>query len=82
MRDLYTTASDYDPASDRAKTFFATVQNKLLYAVTQHTAAEMIVARCKEALPNMGLTSFKGSKVRKGDVTIAKNYWVSLSWTS
>jgi hypothetical protein len=73
-RDLYTTASDYDPASDRAKTFFATVQNKLLYAVTQHTAAELIVARAKEALPNMGLTSFKGSKIRKGDVTIAKNY--------
>jgi hypothetical protein len=73
-RDLYTTASDYDPASDRAKTFFATVQNKLLYAVTQHTAAELIVARAKESLPNMGLTSFKGSKVRKGDVTIAKNY--------
>lgn len=74
VRDLYTTASDYDPASDRAKIFFATVQNKLLYAVTQHTAAELIVARAKEALPNMGLTSFKGAKVRKGDVTIAKNY--------
>jgi hypothetical protein len=74
VRDLYTTASDYDAASDRAKTFFATVQNKLLYAVTQHTAAELIVARAKEALPNMGLTSFKGAKVRKGDVTIAKNY--------
>jgi len=74
VRDLYTTATDYEPASDRAKTFFATVQNKLLYAVTQHTAAELIVARAKEAAPNMGLTAFKGSKVRKGDVTTAKNY--------
>lgn len=74
VRDLYTTATDYEPASDRAKTFFATVQNKLLYAVTQHTAAELIVARAKETAPNMGLTAFKGSKVRKGDVTTAKNY--------
>ena len=74
VRDLYTTASDYDPKTDQAKTFFATVQNKLLYAVTQHTAAELIVARSDESAPNMGLTAFKGSKVRKGDVTIAKNY--------
>lgn len=74
VRELYTTATDYEPASDRAKTFFATVQNKLLYAVTQHTAAELIVARAKETAPNMGLTAFKGSKVRKGDVTTAKNY--------
>lgn len=74
VRDLYTTATDYEPANDRAKTFFATVQNKLLYAVTQHTAAELIVARAKETAPNMGLTAFKGSKVRKGDVTTAKNY--------
>lgn len=74
VRDLYATATDYDPASNRAKTFFATVQNKLLYAVTQHTAAELIVARANEKTPNMGLTSFKGGKVRKGDVTTAKNY--------
>lgn len=73
-RDLYATASDYDPSTDRAKTFFATVQNKLLYAVTQHTAAELVVARAKETSANMGLTSFKGSRVRKGDVTTAKNY--------
>ncbi len=74
VRDLYSTATDYDPATDRAKTFFATVQNKLLYAVTQHTAAELIVARASDSAPNMGLTSFKGSRVRKGDVTTAKNY--------
>lgn len=74
VRDLYATATDYNPSSDRAKTFFATVQNKLLYAVTQHTAAELVVARAKQASPNMGLTTFKGSKVRKSDVTVAKNY--------
>jgi hypothetical protein len=74
VRDLYATATDYDPASDRAKVFFATVQNKLLHAVTQHTAAELVLARANAASPNMGLTSFKGSKVRKGDVTTAKNY--------
>lgn len=74
VRDLYATASDYDPATGRAKTFFATVQNKLLYAVTQHTAAELIVSRANDSAPNMGLTAFKGSRVRKGDVTTAKNY--------
>ncbi len=74
VRDLYATASDYDPNTDRAKTFFATVQNKLLYAVTQHTAAELIVSRANAEVPNMGLTAFKGSRVRNGDVTTAKNY--------
>lgn len=78
VRDLYATASDYDPATDRAKTFFATVQNKLLYAVTQHTAAELIVARADGRAPNMGLTTFKGARVRKGDVTTAKNYLGAL----
>lgn len=73
-RDLYATAVDYDPSADRATTFFATVQNKLLHAVTAHTAAELIVARCDAAAPNMGLTSWKGGRVRKGDVTTAKNY--------
>ncbi len=73
-RDLYTTASDYDPASDRAKTFFATVQNKLLYAVTQHTAAELVMARLDAVSPNAGLTTWQGARVRKGDVTTAKNF--------
>jgi hypothetical protein len=54
--------------------FFAETQNKLLYAVTHQTAAELIVARAKAELPNMGLTTWKGSVVRKGDVIIAKNY--------
>ncbi|MFM9974028.1 MAG: virulence RhuM family protein [Beijerinckiaceae bacterium] len=73
-RDLYATATDYDKTSDRAKTFFATVQNKLLYAVTQHTAAELVVARMNAAAPNAGLSTWQGSQVRKGDVTTAKNF--------
>ena len=54
--------------------FFAETQNKLLYAVTHQTAAELIVARADANQPNMGLTTWKGSIVRKGDVIIAKNY--------
>lgn len=54
--------------------FFADAQNKLIYAITQKTAAELIVSRADAMSPNMGLTSWKGSIVRKGDITIAKNY--------
>ena len=72
--ELYTTATDHDGNSDRATAFFATVQNKLEYAVTGSTATELIVARADAAKPNMGLTSWKGSRVRKGDVTTGKNY--------
>ena len=54
--------------------FFAETQNKLLYAVTHQTAAELIVSRADASKPNMGLTSLKGSIIRKGDVIIAKNY--------
>ena len=54
--------------------FFAETQNKLLYAVTHQTAAELIVARADADKPNMGLTTWKGSIIRKGDVIIAKNY--------
>lgn len=74
VKEVYSTSVDYDGKSDRAQTFFATVQNKMLHAVTAHTAAEIVLARANPAEPNMGLTSWKGSKVRKGDVTIAKNY--------
>ncbi|GAA1008118.1 2-hydroxyacid dehydrogenase [Acrocarpospora pleiomorpha] len=74
LRDLFAAAGDYDPASQRSRTFFATVQNKLIYAVTGHTAAELTVKRADLTQPNMGLTSWKGSRVRKGDVGTAKNY--------
>jgi len=74
VRDIYATAVDYDPKSEAAQLFFKKVQNKMLWAVTGHTAAELISGRADPALPNIGLTSFKGSRVRQGDVTIAKNY--------
>jgi len=74
IRDIYTTAVDYDPKSEAAQLFFKKVQNKMLWAVTGHTAAELIAGRADPELPNMGLTTWKGSRVRKGDVTIAKNY--------
>ncbi len=74
VRDVYATANDYTARSDAAQTFFATVQNKMLHAVTGKTASELIVARADAAAPNMGLQSWKGGKVRKGDVDTAKNY--------
>ena len=74
MRDLFALSSDYRPDDRDAQTFFAEVQNKLLYAVTGHTAAEIIVHRADANSPNMALTNWKGTRVRKQDVTIAKNY--------
>jgi hypothetical protein len=74
VRDLMALSEDYDGSSATAQTFFAKVQNKMLYAVTSHTAAELITARADATAPNMGLTSWKGSRVRKGDVVTAKNY--------
>ncbi len=64
---------DYDKTDKSTQMFFAETQNKLLYAVTHQTAAELIVARADASQPNMGLTTWKGSVVRKGDVIIAKN---------
>ncbi|MBD1549596.1 virulence RhuM family protein [Roseibium aggregatum] len=74
VRDLYATAVDYDKSSEQAQAFFKKVQNKMLWAVTGKTAAELIEARSDADAPNMGLTSWKGSIVRKGDVGTAKNY--------
>ncbi len=74
VRDLYTTAIDYDKTSEQAQAFFKKVQNKMLWAITGKTAAELIESRGDPAAPNMGLTSWKGSVVRKGDVGTAKNY--------
>lgn len=74
VRDLYTTAIDYDKTSDQARAFFRKVQNKMLWATTGKTAAELIESRSDPKAPNMGLTSWKGSVVRKGDVGTAKNY--------
>ena len=74
VRDILSLSEDYDPNSKSVQTFYATIQNKMLHAVTGHTAAELVVARSDANAPNMGLTSWKGSRVRKGDVTTGKNY--------
>lgn len=74
VRDLFALSSDYRPDDSDAQLFFAEVQNKLLYAVTGHTAAEIVVNRADPNALNMALTSWKGARVRKQDVTIAKNY--------
>ncbi len=74
VRDLFSLSSDYDPTDKATQMYFAEAQNKLLFAVTRKTAAEMIVARADARKLNMGLTNWKGSVVRKQDITIAKNY--------
>lgn len=74
VRDLFALSSDYHANDAGTQLFFAEVQNKLLYAVTQKTAAELIVARANPAEPNMALTTWEGSRVRKADVVVAKNY--------
>lgn len=74
IRDLFALSSDYEKSDKATQMFFAETQNKLLYAVTHKTAAELIVSRADASQPNMGLTTWKGSVVRKGDVVIAKNY--------
>ncbi len=74
IRDIYSTAIDYDKNSEQAQDFFKKVQNKMLWAVTGKTAAELIEVRSDSSAPNMGLTSWRGSIVRKHDVGIAKNY--------
>ena len=74
ITDIYSTSVDYDPTSEISLTFFKTVQNKLHWAITGMTAAEIIHKRANSSKSNMGLTSFRGEKVRKGNVVIAKNY--------
>lgn len=74
VRDIYATAVDYDSKSEAAQLFFKKVQNKMLWAITGQTAAELIAARADASAPNMGLTTWAGAQVRQKDVTIAKNY--------
>jgi len=74
VRDLFALSSDYEAREKETQVFFAEVQNKLLYAATRQTAAELIVARADPTQPNMALTSWSGAHVRKLDVVIAKNY--------
>jgi hypothetical protein len=74
VRDLLALSSDYDSTDKATQMFFAETQNKLLFAVTAKTAAEIVMSRANSEAPNMGLTSWKGSKVRKQDIIVAKNY--------
>ncbi len=72
--DIYATSIDYDSQAESSKLFFKLVQNKMHWAITGHTAAEIVHDRANHAKPNMGLTTWRGSKVRKADVVNAKNY--------
>ncbi len=74
VRELFSLSSDYQARERETALFFAEVQNKLLYATTAHTAAELILKRSDPSQPNMALTSWSGSRVRKQDVIVAKNY--------
>lgn len=74
ITDIYATSVDYDSSHELTQVFFATVQNKVHYAIHGQTAAELIAARADSGRPNMGLTTWQGVRIRKADVSIAKNY--------
>jgi hypothetical protein len=74
VREIFALAADYQPTLKETTQFFQTIQNKLHFACTGHTAAELIYQRADANKPNMGLTSYKGDEVRKCDVTVAKNF--------
>jgi hypothetical protein len=74
ITDIYATSIDYDLNADITKDFFATVQNKMHWAIHGHTAAELIAERADANKPNMGLSCFQGNRIRKDEVLIAKNY--------
>lgn len=74
VRDLFALSVDYQAREKETGLFFAEVQNKLLYATTGHTAAELVVKRADASQPNMALTNWRGARVRKEDVIVAKNY--------
>jgi hypothetical protein len=74
ITDIYATSVDYDPTLETSILFFQTVQNQIHWAITGQTAAEIIIERANSKQPNMGLTNWKGTKPRKQDVVIAKNY--------
>ena len=78
VTDIYATSTDYDPRAKMTKLFFATVQNKMHYAVHEHTAAELIDERVDNEKPFVGMTNFKGNYVTRDDVKIAKNYLTEL----
>jgi hypothetical protein len=71
---IYATSIDYDPRASQSQSFFATVQNKMHWAAHGHTAAELVVRRANASVPNMGLTSYPGERVKLDDAKVAKNY--------
>lgn len=76
IKDIYTTSIDYDPSDEKTITFFKVIQNKLLWAISQHTAAELVYRRADASLPLLGMQAYdkKGKNITKQDVSIAKNY--------
>lgn len=74
IKDLIAIASDYDPNSEAARLYFATLTNKLLYAVSEHTAPELIAERVDHNHPNMGLTTWKGAHINLADALVGKNF--------
>ena len=74
ITDIYATSVDYDASHALTQTFFATVQNKVHFAIHGQTAAELIAIRADSSQPNMGLTTWEGARIRKADVSVAKNY--------
>ncbi|MEO6837405.1 MAG: virulence RhuM family protein [Ginsengibacter sp.] len=78
VKDIYATSIDYEPSAKTTQTFFASVQNKLHWAIHKHTAAELIYSRADADKKDMGLTNWKSDKIRKVDVIIAKNYLSEL----
>jgi hypothetical protein len=74
ITDIYATSIDYDKDAPLTQSFYATVQNKVHFAIHGQTAAEVILSRADRTLPNMGLTNWEGARIRKSDVAIAKNY--------
>ncbi len=74
VKEIFTMAADYEPSNKETNRFFQTIQNKLHFACTGMTAAELIASRADASQPDMGLTSYKSDEVRKTDVTVAKNY--------
>jgi len=83
VRDLFAaTSADYTPGDPAAKTFFATIQNKLIHAVTGRTAGELVLDRSDAAHPTMGLSTWKGDRPHKADVGVAKNYLTEVEVTA
>jgi hypothetical protein len=74
ITDIYATSVDYDASAELTQAFFATVQNKVHFAIHGHTAAELVMLRADSAKPHMGMSNWPGERIRKSDVAVAKNY--------